>query len=78
MVVNALLLLFVSFFYLPEGDHDVRIFDDLPQGEIVNETPQLPPTFHLPKARRKYFGAVELQVMCGRFKFPSILASPPY
>ena len=52
------------------------MFDDLPEGAIVNETPQLPPTFRLPKARRNYFGAVGLQVMCGRFKFPSILACP--
>ena len=71
MVVNAFLLLSPSFFHLTGGDHEVRIFNDLPEGGIVNETPRLPPTFRLPRTRRNYFGAVGLQVACGRFKLPS-------
>ena len=71
MVVNVLLLLLTSFFHISGGDHEVRMFNDLPQGNIVIETPRLPPTFGLPEARRNYFGAVKLQVICGRLKLPS-------
>ncbi|CAN0446933.1 unnamed protein product, partial [Ascophyllum nodosum] len=52
----------VTFHLFPaDGNHEVRLFHDLCEGEFVDETPQLPLAFKLPDARDTYFGKIELQ-----------------
>ena len=52
----------LSRFYTPGANHDVKIFDDLPRGELKDETEPLPPYFHLPSARRTYLGRINVYV----------------
>ena len=57
---------------LPGGNHEVRLFHDLCEGEFVNETPQLPLAFKLPDARDTYFGKIELQVEDRSFRYSTM------
>ena len=50
---------------LPDGNHEVRLFDDLREGVFMDETPQLPLAPNLPAARGSYFGKIQLQVEGG-------------
>lgn len=57
------------------GDHDVRIFDTLPEGQLVDETHSPPPRPPCKKAVPSYKGLAGLQVRGGWF--PRGLASVP-
>lgn len=45
-----------------DGNHDVRIFETLPEGDFIDETRPLPPQPHCAKPVQYYKGLKELQV----------------
>lgn len=45
-----------------DGDHNVRIFDTLPEGDFIDETRPLPPQPSCAKPAPFYKGLKELQV----------------
>lgn len=47
---------------MEDGDHAVRIFNDLPRGRFIDETPSLPDYFSLPPAIKEYIGRGKVQV----------------
>lgn len=49
------------------------MFNDLPKGDFIDETPSLPPYFHLPAARRTYIGGINLQVNNSKGYLPLVL-----
>lgn len=51
--------------FVCSGNHDVVIFDTLPEGEFTDETSPLPPMVRLPSAKSLYMGTIALQVTLG-------------
>lgn len=51
--------------FVCSGNHDVVIFDTLPEGEFKDETSPLPPIVRLPGAKSLYLGTIALQVTLG-------------
>lgn len=52
------------WFFHPDANHEMKVFNDLPKGDFIDDTPSLHPCFHLPAARRTYIGGNKLRVSC--------------
>lgn len=56
----------VCFFH-SDANHEVKMFNELPKGDFIDETSPLPPCFRLPAARRTYIGGRKIWVSLWKF-----------